>query len=150
MRAVIQRVKEAQVCVDEQIVGSCHEGLLILLGIGPDDTDAIVQRFWHKIRNLRIFEDAQGKTNLSLTDIEGELLVVSQFTLYANCKKGNRPSFIDAARPEQANTLYELFCEAAGRDGFAVGRGIFGANMAVSLVNDGPFTIWLDSADLGM
>lgn len=150
MRAVIQRVEQAQVCVDEQVVGSCNKGLLVLLGIGPNDTDEVVQRFWHKIRNLRIFEDEQGKTNLSLADVEGELLVVSQFTLYANCRKGNRPSFIDAAKPEQANTLYERFCEAAERDGFTVGRGSFGANMAVSLINDGPFTIWLDSADLGM
>lgn len=150
MRAVIQRVKEAQVSVDQQVIGSCQHGLLILLGIGSHDTDEVVQRFWHKIRNLRIFEDDQGKTNLSLANVEGELLVVSQFTLYANCRKGNRPSFIDAAQPELANMLYEHFCEAAEQDGFTVGRGSFGANMSVSLINDGPFTIWLDSAELGM
>lgn len=150
MRALVQRVDGAAVEVAGEVVGSCGRGLLVLLGVGPADDAAVAERLWRKVRNLRIFEDAQGKTNLSLADVSGEVLVVSQFTLYASCRKGNRPSFVGAAAPELAERLYLRFCEAAERDGFRVGRGSFGAQMRVSLVNDGPFTVWLDSEELGM
>ena len=129
-------------------MGTCGKGLLVFLGVGPADDEACAQRLWNKVHRLRIFDDECGKTNLSLDDVEGDVLVVSQFTLYADCRKGNRPSFTQAAGPELANRLYERFCEAAEGDCAHVGRGVFGADMHVGLVNSGPFTIWLDSDDL--
>lgn len=148
MRAVIQRVTQAQVDIDKETVGSIGRGLVILLGVGHNDTEAEVERLWSKISRLRIFEDADGKTNLSLADVAGEVLVVSQFTLFANCKKGNRPSFTEAGSPDEANRLYECFVERARRDVPRVETGRFGAYMDVSLVNDGPFTLWLDTDTL--
>lgn len=150
MRALIQRVRHASVTVDGEVTGSCGKGLLVLLGVGHEDDEALAEKLWNKILGLRIFEDEAGKTNLSLADVGGEALVVSQFTLYANCRRGRRPSFTDAAAPAQANALYERFCELAEADLGAehVGRGVFGAMMEVSLVNDGPFTIWLDTNEL--
>lgn len=148
MRAVLQRVSNASVLVDGQEVGSCKNGYLVLLGVAPSDTPAEAQRLWNKIRALRVFEDAEGKMNLSLVDVDGEVLVVSQFTLYADARRGNRPSFTGAARPELAIPLYEHFCSLAEQDLRHVGRGVFGAHMEVSLVNDGPVTIWLDTDEL--
>ena len=148
MRAVLQRVSEASVVVDGSIVGTCGKGFLVLLGVSPTDTPAEAIRLWNKIRNLRVFKDEDGKMNLSLIDIGGEVLVVSQFTLFADCRKGNRPSFTGAARPELAVPLYEHFCGLAEADVSHVGRGVFGAEMQVSLVNDGPVTIWLDTDEL--
>lgn len=148
MRAIVQRVQEAQVTVDGKVVGSCGRGLLVLLGVGASDTEQEARRLWEKIYKLRIFSDEQGKTNLSLGDVEGDLFVVSQFTLYANCRRGNRPSFTDAAPAQEGNRLYEYFCELAQQDVTHVGRGVFGAHMQVSLINDGPFTVWLDTEDL--
>lgn len=150
MRALIQRVSEASVRVDGEEVGRCGRGLLVLLGVGEGDDEAVAEKLWHKASGLRIFGDNAGKTNLSLADVGGEVLVVSQFTLYANFRRGRRPSFTDAAAPELGRALYEHFCELVQRDLGAdrVGRGIFGADMKVSLVNDGPFTIWLDTAEL--
>ncbi len=148
MRAVIQRVESAQVEVEGSTVGSCGRGYLILLGVGPTDDEKAAQVLWDKVKHLRICQDQQGKTNLSLLDTAGELLVVSQFTLYVDCRKGRRPSFTGAAAPELANRLYEYFCDLAEKDVTHVGRGIFGADMSVSLVNDGPFTICLDTDDL--
>ena len=150
MRALIQRMRHASVTVDGEVTGSCGKGLLVLLGVGHEDDEALAEKLWNKILGLRIFEDEAGKTNLSLADVGGEALVVSQFTLYANCRRGRRPSFTAAAAPAQANALYERFCELAEADLGAehVGRGVFGAMMEVSLVNDGPFTIWLDTAEL--
>ncbi len=144
MRALIQRVLDAQVTVENEIVGSCGHGLLVFLGVGQQDTKENAERLWRKISRLRIFADEQGKTNLSLMDVGGELLVISQFTLFANCKRGNRPSFTEAAPPALANELYEYFCKLARQDVSHVGQGVFGASMQVSLTNDGPFTIWLD------
>lgn len=150
MRALIQRVSHAACVVDGEVTGECGQGFLILLGVGATDDEAICDRLWNKIRDLRIFADEAGKTNRALADVGGSVLVVSQFTLYADCRRGHRPSFTSAARPELAVPLYEHFCELAERDLGAgrVGRGIFGADMAVSLTNDGPFTVWLDSAEL--
>ena len=145
MRALVQCVSEARVTVDGTVVGSIGKGYLILLGVGADDAEAQAAKLWRKISRMRVFEDAQGKTNLSLADVGGEVLVVSQFTLYANCKKGNRPSFTDAAAPADAERLYEHFCQLARADVPRVERGVFGAMMDVSLVNHGPFTIWLDT-----
>lgn len=144
MRAVLQRVSEARVTVGSDVVGTCGHGLLILLGVGPNDSEHSAERLWNKILRLRIFADNNGKTNLSLADVGGEVLVVSQFTLFADCRKGNRPSFTDAAPAALAERLYEHFCTLAKRDVRHVGRGVFGANMQVALVNDGPFTVWLD------
>ena len=148
MRALVQRVSEAQVTVDDQVVGSCGQGFLILLGVGKGDTAQVAERLWKKIYRLRIFADDNGKTNLSLADIAGEVLVVSQFTLYANCRKGNRPSFVDAGSPDLGSHLFDVFCDYAERDVPQVGRGVFGAEMQVALTNDGPFTVWLDTDDL--
>ena len=145
MRAVVQRVSRARVDIAGETVGEIERGLLILLGVGHDDTDEQVERLWSKISRLRIFEDADGKTNLSLADVGGEALVVSQFTLFANCRRGNRPSFTEAGAPDEANRLYERFVERARRDVPRVDTGRFGAYMDVSLVNDGPFTLWLDT-----
>jgi D-tyrosyl-tRNA(Tyr) deacylase len=120
----------------------------VLLGVGPDDTEETAKRLWDKIFRLRVFDDADGKMNLSLAQVDGEVLVVSQFTLFADCRRGNRPSFTAAAPPELGRSLYERFCELAEKDVRHVGRGVFGAEMQVSLVNDGPITIWLDTDDL--
>lgn len=148
MRALIQRVQEARAEVEGATTGAIGPGLLILLGVGHDDTDAQAERLWSKIFKLRIFEDEQGKTNRSLTDVQGQVLVVSQFTLYADCRRGNRPSFTNASSPQEAKRLYELFCSLVQRDLGQVQCGVFGADMAVSLTNSGPFTIWLDTDDL--
>lgn len=148
MRAVIQRVTRASVSVEGEVVGAIGQGYLILLGVGEGDTRAEVERLWAKIANLRICEDEAGKTNLSLLQTGGALLVVSQFTLYADCRRGRRPSFSAAAAPVLATELYEHFVELARADVAEVATGVFGANMQVELVNDGPFTIVLDTADL--
>lgn len=145
MRAVVQRVSRAQVEIDGSTVGSIGKGLVILLGVGHEDTEDQAERLWRKISRLRIFEDENSKTNLSLADVHGDVLVVSQFTLFANCKKGNRPSFTQAGAPDEANRLYEWFVERARRDVPRVETGRFGAYMDVSLTNDGPFTLWLDT-----
>ncbi len=148
MKAVIQRVSEASVTIDGKIVGECGQGYLILLGVGQGDTEAEVERLWNKIFKLRIFPDGEHHTGASLADVEGELLIISQFTLYADCRKGNRPSFTSAGAPEESERLYELFVERARRDVNHVATGEFGADMQVSLVNDGPFTICLDTDEL--
>lgn len=145
MRIVIQRVSHASVWVDGEIIGSIGRGFLVLLGVADGDTREMVDRYVKKLSTLRIFEDAEGKTNLSLTDVDGEVLVVSQFTLYADCKKGNRPSFIKAGSPDFANELYEYFKEQCTATFGKVSCGSFGADMKVDLVNDGPFTILWDS-----
>ncbi len=151
MRALIQRVTNATVENLESVERSyaaIDAGYVILLGVGHDDTEAEAERLWNKILKLRIFDDERGKTNLSLRDVGGSVLVVSQFTLYASCKKGNRPSFTDAGAPDQADRLYRYFIELARADGVPVQQGWFGAHMQISLINDGPFTIWLDTAAL--
>lgn len=148
MKTVIQRVLDAKVVVDGDCIGKINKGLLIFLGIGGEDDEALVDKCVDKITKLRIFEDENGKTNCSLSDVGGEVLVVSQFTLYANCKKGNRPSFIEAAPPVMAERLYEYFVEKMKEHGFHVECGRFGADMKVSLTNDGPFTILLDDTIL--
>ena len=145
MRAVIQRVSQAAVSINEQEVGRIDHGLLILLGVHETDTQTDVDYLIKKIAQMRIFEDEQGKMNLSIEDVKGALLSISQFTLFADTKKGNRPSFIAAARPETAIPLYEAFNEGLRQRGITVGTGEFGADMAVSLVNDGPVTIIIDS-----
>lgn len=144
MRAVIQRVKHAQVEVENKIVGKINEGFLILLGVAPDDTKEKADATVKKITKLRIFEDENEKMNLSIQDINGELLVVSQFTLYADCSGGNRPSFINAAKPDLANELYEYFVGKCKEVVPVVQTGIFGAHMEVSLLNNGPVTIELE------
>lgn len=144
MRLVIQRVLSARVCIDNQVKGAIDKGYVILLGVGKEDTRQDVERLVKKILQLRIFEDSQGKTNLSIQDVSGELLIISQFTLYADCRKGNRPSFIQAADPEMANDLYEYFIEKCREVIPKVETGSFGADMKVSLTNDGPFTIVLE------
>lgn len=148
MRAVLTRVKHASVSVDGKIIGQIGEGFLVLLGVTHEDTEAQAEKLADKLTGLRIFEDENEKMNLSLTDVGGQLLIVSQFTLYANCKKGNRPSFTGAGAPNQAERLYEQFVERARQDVPHVETGRFGAMMQVSLVNDGPFTIWLDTDQL--
>ena len=145
MRFVIQRVSEASVTVDGQIVGQIGKGFMVLVGVAQTDTEAIADKLVKKMVGLRIFEDEQGKTNLSLADVGGALLMVSQFTLYADCRRGNRPGFSYAGKPEQANALYEYVLKKAKESVPVVERGIFGADMKVALVNDGPFTIILDS-----
>jgi len=146
MRAVLQRVSRARVKVDEKVTGEIGAGLMILLGVGREDTSAVAATLAEKCANLRIFEDEQGKMNRSLLDVKGSALVVSQFTLYGDARGQRRPSFIAAAPPEQAKALYEEFCEALRRLGVAVATGIFQAMMSVELVNEGPVTILLDSA----
>ncbi|MBE6629070.1 MAG: D-tyrosyl-tRNA(Tyr) deacylase [Ruminococcaceae bacterium] len=145
MKAVIQRVKHASVEVEGKIVGSCNEGFLVLLGVAEGDTEREAEMLCRKIVNLRIFEDDAGKMNRSLLDIDGELLVVSQFTLLANYRHGNRPDFMASAKPDEANRLYEYFKELAKKELRRVESGIFGADMKVSLLNDGPVTIVMDS-----
>jgi D-tyrosyl-tRNA(Tyr) deacylase len=147
MRAVVQRVTRAKVTVDENITGEIAGGLLVLLGVSPDDSEKDIDYLVDKIINLRIFDDDDGKMNLSLLDVSGKLLAVSQFTLYGDTRRGRRPSYIDAAPPERANELYELFVSKA-REFVAVETGKFQAMMQVELVNDGPVTILIDSAKL--
>ena len=144
MRLVIQRVLHAEVQVDGNTIGKIGKGLLVFVGAGQDDTKEIADKYLRKLLGLRIFEDENGKTNLSLKDVNGALLIVSQFTLYANCKKGNRPSFIEAGEPHMAEALYEYMIEEAKKSVPIVEHGEFGADMKVSLLNDGPFTIILD------
>lgn len=148
MRAVVQRVSEASVTVNGAVVGAIGRGFLILLGITHADRESEAVYLARKVAGLRLFEDNEGKMNLGLTEVGGAALVVSQFTLYGEVRKGRRPSFIDAARPEQAAPLYESFCSLLTGEGIAVQRGIFQAHMAVHLVNDGPVTLWLDTAQL--
>ena len=144
MRLVVQRVKNAKVEVEDRITGEINEGFLVLLGVAPEDTEETADFLAEKLCNLRIFEDENEKMNLSIKDIDGELLIVSQFTLYADCKKGNRPSFVGAAAPEKANALYEYFMEKCKEKVKNVQRGEFGAHMEVSLQNSGPVTIILE------
>lgn len=148
MRFVIQRVAHAEVAVNEETIGKIEKGYLVLIGIAETDTREIADKLIRKMIGLRIFEDENGKTNLSLSDVGGNLLLVSQFTLYANCKKGNRPSFIEAGSPEKANELYEYIITKCKEIVPVVEQGSFGADMKVSLLNDGPFTILLDSETL--
>lgn len=171
MRALIQRVTNATVTNLELADGSADSassvspselsdgsrgrssasigpGYVILLGVGHEDTEADAEKLWNKILKLRIFDDESSKTNLSLRDVNGSVMVVSQFTLFASCKKGNRPSFTDAGAPDQADRLYRFFIDLVRADGIPVEHGWFGAHMQVALVNDGPFTIWLDTAAL--
>jgi len=147
MRACIQRVSEAQVVVDAEITGQISAGLLVLLGVAETDTDAQLRWLADKIINLRIFSDEQGKMNRSLADTGGAMLVVSQFTLYGNCSKGRRPSFIAAAQPEKAEQMYDQFAEYVAGQGTSVATGRFRADMKVTLTNDGPVTLWIDSAE---
>jgi D-aminoacyl-tRNA deacylase len=148
MRFVIQRVTEASVTIDGEISGKIGKGYLVLIGVADTDTKEIADKMIRKMIGLRIFEDEQGKTNLSLADVDGGLLLVSQFTLYANCKRGNRPSFIEAGKPDMANEMYEYIIEKCKESVDEVQTGEFGADMKVQLLNDGPFTILLDSDQL--
>ncbi len=148
MRAVVQRVQCANVSVDGQIVGEIGVGFLVLLGIAHSDGEAEAPYLARKIVGLRVFEDADDKMNLCLLDVGGAVLAVSQFTLYGDARKGRRPSFSDAARPEQAEPLYQRFCQRLAGEGVAVERGVFQAHMQVTLVNDGPVTLWLDSDEM--
>lgn len=149
MRFVIQRVSHAQVTIDGQVRGSIQKGYMVLIGIGQEDTEALADRMIAKMLDLRIFEDADGKSNLSLRDVDGALLLISQFTLYADCKKGKRPSFFKAGEPHMANDLYEYIIRKCKEEVSDVERGEFGAMMHVELLNEGPFTIILDSAEMG-
>ena len=149
MRFVIQRVNNAKVTVDGNVTGSIGKGLLIFFGAGQNDTEDMLEKFKDKIVKLRIFADEDGKTNLSVKDVDGEVLIVSQFTLYADCKKGNRPSFIRAGKPDHAESLYEYIIGKAKEQVKTVERGSFGADMKIRLLNDGPFTVILDSEELG-
>jgi D-aminoacyl-tRNA deacylase len=145
MRAVVQRVSRAKVTVENQVTGEIGAGLMVLLGVGKEDTSAVAVGMAEKLANLRIFEDTDGKMNLSLLDVRGSALVVSQFTLYGDARGQRRPSFISAAPPELARKLYEEFCEALKKLGVTVGTGIFQAMMSVELVNEGPVTVLVDS-----
>lgn len=150
MRAVVQRVSKASVSLDGVVVSAIERGFLILLGVSQQDGEADALYLARKIAGLRIFEDRAGKLNLGLAEVEGAALVVSQFTLYGDVRKGRRPSFIQAARPEQAVQLYYHFCDLLAAQGIPVQRGVFQAHMAVALVNDGPVTLWLDTAELSV
>jgi D-tyrosyl-tRNA(Tyr) deacylase len=145
MRAVVQRVKNSKVAVEDNVVGQIQQGLMVLLGVGLEDSFSDCDYLTEKILNLRIFEDNNGKMNRSLLDIGGEILVVSQFTLYGDCRKGKRPSFDKAARPEKANELYEYFLNKCSQYGIIAQKGIFQAHMLVDISNDGPVTLLLDS-----
>lgn len=148
MKFVIQRVTHAEVEVEQEIIGSIQNGYLVLIGIAEDDNEEIADKLVKKLLGLRIFADENGKTNLSLKDVSGSLLLISQFTLYADCRKGNRPSFVNAGNPEKANELYEYIIEKCRDEVPDVQTGSFGADMKITLLNDGPFTIILDSKDL--
>ena len=148
MRFVIQRVTESSVKVDGEVIGKIGKGFMVLIGVADSDTKDTADKMLKKLLGLRIFEDENGKTNLALKDVDGELLLISQFTLYANCKKGFRPSFIEAGAPDMANELYEYIIEECKKVIPVVERGDFGADMKVSLLNDGPFTIVLDSEQI--
>lgn len=148
MKFVIQRVKNANVVIDGITHSEIGKGFLVLIGVCDADTTAIADKMVKKLIGLRIFEDADGKTNLALKDVNGQLLLVSQFTLYADCKKGNRPSFVKAGSPQHAEELYSYIIDACKKEVPVVGTGVFGADMKVSLTNDGPFTIVLDSNEL--
>ena len=155
MRFVIQRVSEASVKVSGEVIGEIGKGFMVLIGVSAEDSEAEADRLVKKMLGLRIFEDENGKTNLSLRDVGGSLLLISQFTLYADCRKGNRPSFINAGAPDRANQLYEYIiqkCRSSaddwGSEGSKVETGSFGEDMKVSLTNDGPFTVILDSAEM--
>ena len=144
MRIVIQRVKRASVSVEEKVVGSIQKGFLVLIGVGQGDDEATADKYMKKLLGLRIFEDENGKTNCSLKDVDGELLLVSQFTLYASCRKGNRPSFTQAGDPKKAEELYEYIIKECSKEIDVVQTGVFGAHMEVALINDGPFTVVLE------
>lgn len=148
MRLLIQRVEKASVKIGERETGRIGKGLLVLVGVGQGDDEDTADKMVRKLLDLRIFEDENGKTNRSVRDVNGELLIVSQFTLYADCTHGNRPGFTDAGAPEPANRLYEYIIRICGEQALNVQHGEFGADMKVSLINDGPFTIMLDSADV--
>lgn len=148
MRFVIQRVTESSVKVDDKVIGQIGKGFMVLIGVADSDTKETADKMVKKMLGLRIFEDADGKTNLSLDTVGGELLLISQFTLYANCKKGNRPSFVEVGKPDMAEEMYEYIISKCREQVPVVERGQFGADMKVSLVNDGPFTIVLDSEKL--
>lgn len=148
MRALIQRVSRASVTVDSEVTGKIDEGVLVLLGVTDSDSETQAQKLATKISKLRIFNDDDGKMNKSVKDVGGAALVVSQFTLYADARKGNRPSYIHAAQPEHATKLYEHFSDLLRQEGLEVANGVFGANMDVELLNQGPVTIWLDTDDL--
>lgn len=144
MKLVIQRVKKAEVQVEGKTVGKINKGFLVLLGVTTDDSNENADYLVRKLCNLRVFTDENEKMNLGLKDVNGELLIISQFTLYADCKQGNRPSFIQAAQSDKANELYEYFCKECAKNNIKVEKGIFGANMQVSLINDGPVTIIIE------
>ncbi len=148
MRFVVQRVNHADVSVENQMIGQIQKGFLVLIGISRDDTAQIADKMTKKLIGLRIFEDENGKTNLDLKSVNGELLLVSQFTLYADCKKGNRPSFVHAGEPHMAESLYQYIIDQCRREIAVVEQGQFGAEMKISLENDGPFTIILDSDEI--
>ena len=148
MKFVIQRVTHASVTVEGKVIGKINKGFLVLIGVTHDDTKEIADKMVKKMTGLRIFEDEQGKTNLSLADVDGELLLVSQFTLYANCKRGYRPGFTDAGAPDMANAMYQYIISECKKVIPVVQTGEFGADMIVDLLNDGPFTIILDSKEL--
>ena len=148
MKLVIQRVEHASVTVDGEVVGRINGGFLVLVGIGEQDGEKECERLATKMINLRIFSDENGRTNLSLKDVGGELLVISQFTLYADCRKGNRPNFLMAKEPKEAKRLYKYFTELCRKEIPVVETGIFGADMKVELLNDGPFTVILDSEEI--
>lgn len=148
MKFVVQRVKESNVSVDGNMIGKISHGMLVLIGVSDQDTEQTADRMLKKLLGLRIFADEKGKTNLSVKDVNGELLMISQFTLYADCKKGNRPSFVKAGKPDHANQLYEYLIRKAKEEIDVVEKGQFGADMQVSLINDGPFTVIMDSEEL--
>ena len=144
MKVLIQRVIEASVNVDGKLISQIEKGFLVFVGITHNDNKEIANYLVKKVTNLRVFEDENGKMNLSLKDVNGKLLIVSQFTLYGNCENGNRPSFIEAAKSDEANKLYEYFCEKCKETGIEVQKGIFGADMKINLINDGPVTIMIE------
>ena len=148
MKFVIQRVKNASCTVDNQIIGKIQQGFCVFIGVSNEDNSEIADKMIKKLIGMRIFEDENGKTNLSLADVNGSLLLISQFTLYADCKKGNRPSFTNAGKPDMANQMYEYIIEKCKEQISNVQTGSFGADMKISLLNDGPFTIVLDSKEL--
>ena len=148
MKFVIQRVTHAEVAVEGEVIVKIGKGFMVVIGVAQDDTRVIADKMVKKLTGLRIFEDENGKTNLALKDVDGELLLISQFTLYANCKKGNRPSFIEAKNPEEANALYEYIIAECKKQIPVVETGSFGADMKVELLNDGPFTVIVDSKEL--